>query len=118
MNLEQWLFTTGVNATTVRISIVNPLNEYDPISDPTDVTIVKNDRDAFIVPTADTTDKTLLMQLIKETVDPQIQDLKDRIPNSDDILDLIRQSGEFCDEDAVRECVEQILNDATVTIDV
>ena len=114
MNLEQWLFTTGVNATTVRISIVNPLNEYDPI----DVTIVKNDRDAFIVPTTDTTDKTLLMQLIKETVDPQIQDLKDRIPNSDDILDLIRQSGEFCDEDAVRECVEQILNDATVTIDV
>ena len=116
MNLEQWLFTTGVNATTVHISI---LDELYPLKDPTKVTIEKSDRDAFIVPTADTTDKTLLIKLIKETMDPQIQDINDKIPDSDDILDLISKSGElFCDKNAVKAYVESLLDNANVTIDV
>ena len=116
MNLEQWLFTTGVNATTVHISIYDDLY---PLKDPTEVTIEKSDRDAFIVPTADTTDKTLLIKLIKETMDPQIQDINDKIPDSDDILDLISKSGElFCDKNAVKAYVESLLDNANVTIDV
>ena len=116
MNLEQWLFTTGVDATTVHISIYD---ELYPLKDPTKVTIEKSDRDAFIVPTADTTDKTLLIKLIKETMDPQIQDINDKIPDSDDILDLISKSGElFCDKNAVKAYVESLLDNANVTIDV
>tara|TARA_R110000787_G_scaffold15270_5_gene47176 strand:+ start:61 stop:411 length:351 start_codon:yes stop_codon:yes gene_type:complete len=116
MNLEQWLFTTGVNAKTVHISIYD---ELYPLKDPTEVTIEKSDRDAFIVPTADTTDKALLIKLIKETMDPQIQDINDRIPDSEDILDFLRKSGElFCDKDAVKAYVESLLDNANVTIDV
>ena len=117
MNLEQWLFTTGVNATTVHISILDELYGF---KDATEVTIEKRDRDAFIVPTADPSiNKKLLVKLIKETMDPQIQDINDRIPDSDDILDLISKSGElFCDKNAVKAYVESLLDNANVTIDV
>ena len=116
MNLKQWLSTTGVDATTVHISILDELYGF---KDATEVIIEKSDRDAFIVPTADTTDKTLLIKLIKETMDPQIQDINDKIPDSDDILDLISKSGElFCDKNAVKAYVESLLDNANVTIDV
>ena len=52
-------------------------------------------------------------------MDPQIQDINDRIPDSDDILDLISKSGElFCDKNAVKAYVESLLDNANVTIDV